>query len=63
MGNECGGISPDHAPAQPLAPVGARWVLPCGAGVVETHEEWQQPRRIYVRVDDPVRGIWVQRDA
>ena len=41
---------------------GHRWVLPCGAGVIETHREWQQPRRIYVRVTDPARGIYVQRE-
>jgi hypothetical protein len=41
---------------------GHRWILPCGAGVIETHQAWQQPRRIYVRITDPIRGIYVQRD-
>lgn len=40
---------------------GLRYALPCGAGRVEVHHEWQQPRRIYVRIDDPARGIFVQR--
>ncbi len=51
----------DGAPL-PIASVeGQRWALPCGAGVIEVHQEWQQARRIYVRIDDPERGIWVQR--
>jgi hypothetical protein len=38
-----------------------RYELPCGGGVIELHQEWEQPRRIYVRNVDPARGIWVQR--
>lgn len=40
---------------------GPRYELPCGAARVEVHHEWQQPRRLYIRVDDPERGIHVQR--
>jgi hypothetical protein len=42
---------------------GPRYELPCGAARVEVHHEWQQPRRLYVRIDDPARGIYVQRGA
>jgi hypothetical protein len=49
-------------PAAPVPSDRLRWLLPCGGGVIEAHQEWQQPRRIYVRVDDPARGIYVQRD-
>ncbi len=49
--------------AVPLTMVdGPRYALPCGAGAIHVHQQWQQPRRIYVRIDDPVRGIYVQRD-
>lgn len=41
---------------------GPNYALPCGAGAIHVHQEWQQPRRIYVRIEDPVRGIYVQRD-
>ncbi|MBA3500325.1 MAG: hypothetical protein H0T65_08130, partial [Deltaproteobacteria bacterium] len=53
---------PDNREPVPLTMYGGhRWVLPCGGGVIETHDRWQQPRMIYVRVDDPARGIYVQR--
>jgi hypothetical protein len=42
---------------------GPRYQLPCGAARVEVHHEWQRPRRLYIRVDDPARGIYVQRGA
>jgi hypothetical protein len=38
-----------------------RWQLPCGGGTVTYHHEWQTPARVVVRVDDPARGIYVQK--
>jgi hypothetical protein len=48
-------IDPDVAGASP------RWTLPCGGGVIAFHQEWRQPARLVVRVDDPSRGIYVQK--
>lgn len=60
-GNELAWLRANHAPIALTMYDGLRWILPCGAGVVEVHHEWQEPRRIYVRIDDPARGIFVQR--
>jgi hypothetical protein len=38
-----------------------RWTLPCGGGTLEFHREWQTPPRLVVRIDDPARGIYVQK--
>jgi hypothetical protein len=37
-----------------------RWRLPCGGGVLASHEEWNQPCRFVLRADDD-RGLFVQR--
>ncbi|MGE0395887.1 MAG: hypothetical protein AB7T06_04090 [Kofleriaceae bacterium] len=38
-----------------------QWTLPCGGGAIALHREWKTPPRIVVRVDDPARGIYVQK--
>lgn len=38
-----------------------RWTLPCGGGAIALHHEWKTPPRLVVRVDDPARGIYVQK--
>jgi hypothetical protein len=40
---------------------GRQWTLPCGGGAVALHREWKQPPRLVVRVDDPSRGVYVQK--
>lgn len=38
-----------------------RWTLPCGGGAIALHREWKTPPRLVVRVDDPARGVYVQK--
>lgn len=61
-GNELAWLRDGAAPTPVTMQDGLRWILPCGGGVIEAFNPWQRPRRIYVRVDDPARGIYVQRE-
>ncbi|HVK75723.1 MAG TPA: hypothetical protein VM734_20475 [Kofleriaceae bacterium] len=38
-----------------------RWTLPCGGGALAMHHGHDEPRRLVIRVDDPIRGVYVQR--
>ncbi len=53
----------DEKTKRPIPPdeSGRQWTLPCGGGALALHREWRTPPRLVVRVDDPARGIYVQK--